>query len=152
MQIKGIFFDLYGTLLVYEDLDQAWEKWQKAFYLSMNARGASLDQGRINAIASEIFDNPMLYRENHLTPYEYRLKEIAAKIGLDLNNADLREIAQTTVTAWNEHISLDPEAVSVRIYRFLSNLCLTVVRFQQQLMKVSRLTSYKNRKTGIYRK
>ena len=113
MEIKGVFFDFYGTLLIYNDLDRAWEKWLRTFINAMNAHGATLDKGHIDTIASEIFTKPMLYRNNNLTPYEYRLKEAAARIGIHLSDADLGKMAQTTIEAWNEHISLDPEAVPV---------------------------------------
>ena len=113
MRIKGIFFDLYGTLLVYDDLDRSWEKWRSAFIDALSPHGASLDDARIDAITLQIFDTPMLHRVDPLTPYECRLKQVLAGIGIDLNDSGLNRLAQTTVEAWNQHISLDPEAVPV---------------------------------------
>ena len=113
MEIKGIFFDLFGTLLIYDDLDRSWDKWRDAFTSSLKSNRACLDQERVDAITSEIFTKPMLHREKNLSPYEYRIKEVVSKIGIDLSDDDLGSIAQATVEAWNEHISLDPEAVPV---------------------------------------
>jgi putative hydrolase of the HAD superfamily len=113
MGIKGIFFDLYGTLLVYDDLERSWQKWRSAFIDALQPHGASLDQGRVDAIILEIFEKPMQYPENHLTPYECRLKKVIARIGIDLTEARLDNLARSTVEAWNEHISLDPEAIPV---------------------------------------
>jgi FMN phosphatase YigB (HAD superfamily) len=113
MEIKGIFFDLYGTLLLYDDLSRSWEEWKSAFINALNSLGVCLNHEHIDAIASEIFSKPMLYRENNLTPYECRIKEVISGFGVDLNDAGLGDIARRTVEAWNEHISLDPEAVSV---------------------------------------
>lgn len=113
MEIKGIFFDLYGTLLICDDLSRAWEKWQNTFIHTLNAHGASLNRKRFGAITSEFFSKSMLGRENSLTPYESRIKEFSPQFGVDLSDAELGNIAQATVAAWNENISLDPEAVPV---------------------------------------
>jgi HAD superfamily hydrolase (TIGR01549 family) len=113
MQIKGIFFDLYGTLLIYDDLERSWDEWRRAFIDALSPLGASLNAERVEALISDIFEKPMLHREDHLTPYECRLKEVIARIGIDLTEAGLSNLAQTTVESWNKHISLDPEAVSV---------------------------------------
>lgn len=113
MEIKGIFFDLYGTLLIYDDIDRAWDKWRNTFIDTLNAHGASLDPKRFNTITSEFFAKPMLHRKNSLTPYESRIKEFAPRFGVDLSDADLGDIAHATVEAWNENIALDPEVVPV---------------------------------------
>jgi HAD superfamily hydrolase (TIGR01549 family) len=113
MEIKGIFFDLYGTLLIYDDLESSWKEWRSAFIDALNPHGVSLDQESVHAIVSEIFEKPMFRRENHLTPYECRLREVISKIGIKLTEAGLSNVARTTVEAWNKHISLDPETVSV---------------------------------------
>lgn len=113
MKIQGIFFDLYGTILVYEDLDRSWDKWRNAFIDALARLGVTLDGERFDTIVSEVFGKPMLQREGRLTPYEYRIKEFIVPFGVDPSDADLGRIAHTSVEAWNEHISLDPEAVVV---------------------------------------
>ena len=39
MTINGIFFDLYGTLLVYGNMDTAWSDWLKALHAQLRLRG-----------------------------------------------------------------------------------------------------------------
>ena len=44
MRKRGIFFDLYGTLLVYGNMKQAWSDWLAAFYGSLKKRGLNIAQ------------------------------------------------------------------------------------------------------------
>jgi len=30
--IKGVFFDLFGTLMIYTDMQKAWDMWIQALY------------------------------------------------------------------------------------------------------------------------
>jgi len=39
MSIQGIFFDLYGTLLVYGNMKKAWSDWLSAFYHLLEKQG-----------------------------------------------------------------------------------------------------------------
>jgi FMN phosphatase YigB (HAD superfamily) len=45
-EIKGIFFDLYGTLLIYHHSATAWTEWQRAFYDLLRTCGLSLPLDR----------------------------------------------------------------------------------------------------------
>ena len=39
MEVKGIFFDLYGTLMIYGDMVRAWEDWFSAIHESLVRHG-----------------------------------------------------------------------------------------------------------------
>ena len=39
MIINGIFFDLYGTLLVYGNMDVVWSDWLSEFHGQLRLRG-----------------------------------------------------------------------------------------------------------------
>ncbi|MFC1452257.1 HAD family hydrolase [Verrucomicrobiota bacterium] len=41
---KGVFFDLYGTLLVYGDMEAAWADWLRAFHESLRIFDAALEE------------------------------------------------------------------------------------------------------------
>ena len=41
MAINGIFFDLYGTLLVYGNMDVAWSDWLNALHEQLSGDGNS---------------------------------------------------------------------------------------------------------------
>ena len=42
MTINGIFFDLYGTLLVYGNMDTAWSDWLNTLHKQLRLRGLTL--------------------------------------------------------------------------------------------------------------
>jgi beta-phosphoglucomutase-like phosphatase (HAD superfamily) len=44
--IKGVFFDLHGTLLISEDISKAWDEWRKAFH------GCMVDSGLMTRLRS----------------------------------------------------------------------------------------------------
>jgi hypothetical protein len=44
MAIRGRFFDLYGTLLVYDDMLRAWSRWLTALHECLARRGLPMSQ------------------------------------------------------------------------------------------------------------
>ncbi|MCP4568500.1 MAG: hypothetical protein GY841_13060, partial [FCB group bacterium] len=37
--IKGVFFDLLGTLLIYGDMEKAWQDWLEVFFAGLKEDG-----------------------------------------------------------------------------------------------------------------
>ena len=44
MELKGVFFDLYGTLLVPKNSRKAWKNWFDTFYKLMNRYGLNISK------------------------------------------------------------------------------------------------------------
>jgi putative hydrolase of the HAD superfamily len=114
MTFKGVFFDLYGTLLVYGDMQAAWTDWLAAFYERLVASGLSIPQEafaeRCDGFFGRLAPPP---QEDGLTIYERRIQALCKELGLDLGELQIQKTAEATIAAWNQHVSLDPDAKSV---------------------------------------
>lgn len=108
---KGVFFDLYGTLLVYGDMRAAWSDWLTAFYERLSECGLSMSKESFAWRCDGFFGRPEPpSRDDGLTVLERRIQALCAELGLDLSSLEIKETAAECVEAWQEHISLDPDA------------------------------------------
>ncbi len=114
MRVKGIFFDLYGTLLVYGNMKQAWSDWLSAFYDLLRERGLKLPKDAFALACDGFFSKDAPFEDdNNLTELEQRIKTQAKRLNLELNDNHLKPIADTIAGAWQTHISIDPDTVPV---------------------------------------
>jgi putative hydrolase of the HAD superfamily len=114
MTFKGVFFDLYGTLLVYGDMQAAWTDWLTAFYKSLTPHGLIVPKESFAALCDGFFTKPAPpAQKDGLTPYERRIKAMCQELGLDIGDLQIQKTADLTIEAWDKHTSLDPEVKSV---------------------------------------
>ena len=114
MTINGIFFDLYGTLLVYGNMDAAWSDWLTALHAQLRLRGFA---GSIDSLAKtcdQFFGkSEPTPRQHNLTVFEQRIQNLCFDLELNLAAEDINMIANSVANAWQKHIPIDPEAHSV---------------------------------------
>ncbi|MBN1762662.1 MAG: HAD family hydrolase [Methanomicrobia archaeon] len=114
MQIKGIFFDLYGTLLMYGDLRTAWIEWQRSFYERLQDCGLTMSETSFALHCDDFFERPEpQFPEDYLTVLERRIKALGIKLGLTLSTNELEKTAVAIVNAWQQYVSLDPDTLPV---------------------------------------
>ena len=114
MNPRGILFDLYGTLLIFGDLNAAWEAWLQAFYQAMRGLGMEVEEADFRRRCDGFFSWPEpAWQEDGLTVAERRFQEFCAGMGHPLEGRDLREVVDGAVTAWQRHVDVDPEAAEV---------------------------------------
>lgn len=114
MTFKGVFFDLYGTLLTYDDVQAGWSDWLTAFYNGLAASGLSMPREAFAEQCDGFFSKPAPSpQEDGLTVYERRIQAFAAELGVDLAELQVQKTADATIEAWDRHTSLDPEAKDV---------------------------------------
>ena len=58
MTVRGVFFDLYGTLLSYGDVGAAWADWLTVFETFLAAQGVPLTRDDLAARMSGFFECP----------------------------------------------------------------------------------------------
>lgn len=114
MSVKGIFFDLYGTLLVYGNMKQAWSDWLSTFYDMLKKRGLNLPKNSF-ALECDGFFSKAAPAEDEidLTELERRIRSLGKRLNLELDKDQLRPIADTIASAWQTHISIDPDTIPV---------------------------------------
>ena len=112
MNVKGVFFDLYGTLLVFGDMVSAWDDWISYLYRAFAERGLSVDKAAFKSCCDGFFERPEPppVEDGRLTIYELRLRDLAIQLGIALSEGDLRELAHGSVACWREFTWLDPDA------------------------------------------
>jgi HAD superfamily hydrolase (TIGR01509 family) len=111
---RGIFFDLYGTLLVYGNMRAAWIAWEKEMHAILHRKGADWSRRETKKRMEAFFSmkSPALHA-NRLTVYERRIRTLATSAGLSLSALEIRRIATRTIAVWQKHIPPDPSAAQV---------------------------------------
>jgi putative hydrolase of the HAD superfamily len=114
MSLQGIFFDLYGTLLVYGNMKQAWSDWLSTFYDLLKKQGLNISREAFSKECNGFFstDEPVAGGD-HLTVLECRIKSLCQRLNLQPGHKELRHIADTIAEAWQNHITIDPETIPV---------------------------------------
>lgn len=114
MAINGIFFDLYGTLLVYGNMDAAWSDWLNALYEQLRLRGFTRSIDALAKSCDQFFGkSEPTPRQHNLTVFEQRIQNLCFDLELNITAEEIKVIANKIANAWQKHISLDPEVHSV---------------------------------------
>lgn len=113
MITKGVFLDLYGTLLLFGDMKSAWADWLTTMHRHFSEYGLAMSREEMASRCEGFFGRPTPTGRSPLTVFERRLKILACDLGLDLGNPQLRRTAHACVEAWQRYIRLDPEALPV---------------------------------------
>ena len=114
MTINGIFFDLYGTLLVYGNMDVAWSDWLSELHTQLRRHGLTRSIESLAKTCDQFFGkSEPIPRQPNLTVFEQRIQNLSFDLKLNLTPEDIKEIANKIADAWQKHISLDSEALHV---------------------------------------
>jgi HAD superfamily hydrolase (TIGR01549 family) len=112
--INGLFFDLCGTLLVYGDMDTAWEEWLEISYSLFKKSGLKLNHEGFQQLCDGIFSKPEPPREDDgLTVYERRIKRLCREMGHSMSVPRIQAAAMATVSTWANHMYLDQDCLPV---------------------------------------
>ncbi len=113
-EIRGVFFDLYGTLLCYGNMEAAGESWYHAIRRELIDSGHAFDEETLIRLCEEFLLQPEPpVQDDGLTVYERRMRELVEELSLALALEELRRISEASIAAWHAHTPLDPEAKSV---------------------------------------
>lgn len=111
MPVRGVFFDLYGTLLVYGDMRAAWDAWLDAFHASLTRCGLVQPREAFALRCHRFFERPEPPAlDNGLTAFERRIQALCDELGLAVEAEALPDIAATSAAAWQRYVRPDPES------------------------------------------
>jgi len=112
--VRGVFFDLFGTLLIYTNSRKAWEDWLSVLYTNFKNFGYRETKDsfaiKCNGIMSK---SEPKYRNLDLTIFEQRIYGLTNELGLDVKENEIRRISQEAVNAWQKYVPLDPDTLPV---------------------------------------
>ena len=112
--IKGVFFDLHGTLLLSPDLAAAWEAWHEAFHKCMTDCGLAMSKEEFTQHTERLFDGPEPEIEHAgMSLFERRVKDLCGSLGLDVNREYVLWMVEHIIGVWYEDMYLDPETHDV---------------------------------------
>ncbi len=112
MMLKGVFFDLYGTLLIPKNSKKAWKNWFVTFYKLMRIYGLKSSKKKFSMECNGFFSRTEP-KENDvgLTIYENKIRDFAIDLNLKLEKSEVKKIANDSVNAWHKCIIIDPETL-----------------------------------------
>jgi putative hydrolase of the HAD superfamily len=111
--VDAVLFDLYGTLLVFNDFDEADKDWTNAFY-NLTGKPNGISYNEIKNICSEILDCAIEKDlTNGLTTYETKIKNIFEQKRIYFEVQHLKNIADETVGVWQNNIQFAVDAIQV---------------------------------------
>jgi len=114
IQPRGVFFDLYGTLLLFADPKASWADWLEAFYAALGSHGLAVSKAVFADRCNRFFgrdESPA--NDDGFTVFERRMHILAEALGLTIPAEEIKAIAPGIVNAWQNHIRPDPEAAEV---------------------------------------
>jgi putative hydrolase of the HAD superfamily len=112
-EVKGIFFDLYGTLLIFNDIDKSWDDWAIAFYELINHKTKMSFDEFAGSCRNFMSRDAKKENSSGLTTYETKIKKHCDSLGIELSTSELKLIADITPRAWQKYISVAPGAIEV---------------------------------------
>ena len=115
MEIKGVFFDLFGTLFIYGDSDSAWKDWRNSLYKNLISRGMKIGDKTFDTHCDSLFNslNSSKKKNDKLTFYEQKIQNLTKLVGISTNEDGIRKIAINSIYAWANHLILDPNTIPI---------------------------------------
>lgn len=112
--IKGVFFDLHGTILLSDDIDGAWARWAKAFHVAMQEKGSDIDFEGFRRLLQNLFEGPEPdFIEPGFSLFMKRVKVLGESLKIDLPNEEIRPLVDTIIKVWHKGMYLDEETVPI---------------------------------------
>jgi putative hydrolase of the HAD superfamily len=110
---KAVFFDLYGTLLDYNDMEKSNKIWLDKFY-ELTGLPNNLSYNTIHEICKKVLlDDFNKNEHDSLTTYESKIKFHFENYGISFNREKLKEIADESLICWQENITLSEDVIPV---------------------------------------
>lgn len=111
---KGVFFDLYGTLLRYGDMDRAWGDWLTAFHGELRRHGLTLSRDEFSTHCDGLMEEEEPpARDDGFSIFERRIDRLCRRLGLDLVPAAVTGVADHIAGVWERQVDLAPRTTSI---------------------------------------
>ncbi len=114
MRTQGVLFDLYGTLVVYGEMEKAWDAWYQVIYDTFRMNGLSLDTAGFRPFCIGFFERPEpTHAGGDLTVVERRLHRLAQEMDVVIPREQALRAVEQSLDVWHDYVHLDPEAPAV---------------------------------------
>jgi len=107
--IRAVFFDLFGTLFIFEDLEKSWKSWSNTFYSYIEKSEIKMSFEEFTDKCSTFFERPEpVNGSNRYSIYEKRIIEFLDAHNIKFSESDLTACADMTIEAWQQYVTADP--------------------------------------------
>lgn len=114
MQTRGVLFDLYGTLIIYGDMEKAWNAWYGVIYDAFQSSGLSLPEAQFRPYCQGFFERPEpTDKVAELTVVERRLQRLAEEVKVNLPQTVAVQAIERSIDVWHDYVQIDPTAREV---------------------------------------
>lgn len=114
MAVKGIFFDLYGTLFTYGDMQAGVVEWLSEFHACLRKHGLSIsEESFVNYYHNRLSGVEVPRRDDDLTLFERRIQIACSDLRINVAVSDIRHIATDILNVWNRYVFQDPNCMPV---------------------------------------
>lgn len=137
MEIKGIFFDLFGTLFEYGDMESAYYKQALVFFKFFKGINQNLTSNEFNS-NYHFLNKPIIPKRLEilqktikkfgiLTIYEKKIINFGFHLKISLSYEELHKIAELAIDEWMKELKFDPSAI----------LCLDRLKLSKKLALIT---------------
>lgn len=114
MKIRGVLFDLYGTLFIYGDMKKAWDAWFHVIFETFSEQGLQLPEPAFRTHCRDFFEQPEPQGfATEKTVVEKRFQQLANELQIALPRTTAIRMIERSIGAWHEYVPIDPEAYPV---------------------------------------
>ena len=114
MKTRGVLFDLYGTLIVYGEMEKAWNDWCDVIHDLFRRQGLSMTAAEFRPHCTGFFDKPEPTDDTvGLTVVERRLHRLAGDLHVKLQSDQALQAIEQALDVWHDYVRLDDEAAGV---------------------------------------
>ena len=114
MKTRGVLFDLYGTLIIYGEMEKAWDAWCNVIYDAFHGYGLTMPATEFRSHCSGFFDKPEpADAAGEMTVVERRLHRLAQELKVAIPRREALQAIEQALDVWHDYVRIDPDAVSV---------------------------------------
>jgi len=114
MAIKGVFFDLYGTLYLLDNMEMELDEWINELFLHLNKFGAHTRKEQVwNYFQDRGWKDNLPKLGNGMTIFEKRLEITCSYFGVQMPRDKIEETADALIAVWDKYSKLDLFCISL---------------------------------------
>ncbi len=114
LKTRGVLFDLYGTLIIYGDMEKAWNSWYEVIYGAFRDSGLPLSADQFRPHCVGFFERPEPSGEAaERSVVERRLQRLAKEVQVHLPQELALQAIERSIDVWHDYVTIDPAARGV---------------------------------------
>ena len=110
MKYKAVLFDLFGTLILMDDLEAELDEWLGRFHECLQPHGLTMPREKFDKVcSSNLWQDISTQIQDDFTIFERRVHAICSCVGLEVMSADIKRTVISLLEVWNKYAVLDPD-------------------------------------------